>query len=83
MLLIAAVGRMSFLPPSLARLPLFVAIWCLPIVLGLAYDFSRGRRAHPAYLLGLGAFAVRILSTPLAGTATWGAMARWTLGWVV
>jgi hypothetical protein len=83
MLLIAAVGRMSFLPPSLIRLPLFMAIWCLPIVLGMVYDVSRGRGAHPAYLLGLGAFSVRILSTPLAGTATWGVVARWILGWVV
>jgi len=79
LLLIAAVGRMSFLPPTLIRVPLFMAIWSLPIVAAMAYDFSRGRGVHPIYLLGLGAFAARILTAPLATTLAWRAIGGWIL----
>jgi len=81
LLLIAAVGRMSFLPPTLVRVPLFMAIWSLPIVVAMAYDVSRGRGAHPIYLLGLGAFAVRILTAPFATTLIWRAIGGWLLAW--
>jgi hypothetical protein len=51
-LLIAAVGRMSFLgqPRNLLLVHLF---WAAPILLAMAHDFWRQRRVHPIYVLGL------------------------------
>ena len=75
-LLIAAVGRMTFLPRSAARLPLFLVVWLSPIVLAVLYDWRKQRRVHPVYLVGLAALTVRILVTPLVGTATWRSIAQ-------
>src|SRR6185436_11613748 len=76
MLLIAAVARMTFLPPMPQGLPLFVAIWFLPLLLAIAFDVWNQRRVHPAYLAGLGAFVVRILVVALVNTEAWGAITR-------
>jgi hypothetical protein len=55
--------------------PLFLAIWLLPILLAVLYDWRRRRRVHPVYLIGLGALVMRILVAPVSGTAKWAAIA--------
>ena len=76
-LLVAAVFRLSFVPPPPVRLPLRFAIWSTPILLAIAYDFKKQHRVHPIYLMGLGAFAVRVWTEPFAATPAWGAFSRW------
>jgi hypothetical protein len=76
MLLIAAVARMTFLPPPPARLPLVLAIWFLPLMSANAFDWWSQRRLHPVYVLGLGAFGLRILTVPIHTTEAWGAITR-------
>ena len=74
MLLVAAASRMQFLsPPSLSW-----GIWMSPVALAIAYDFKGRRLVHPIYLLGLGAFLVRIVSPDLISeTETWAAFSSW------
>jgi len=76
MLLIAAVARMKFIPPAPAGLPLFFAIWFLPLMTAMGYDWWSQRRIHPVYLIGIGAFVVRILAIPINTTEVWGAFTR-------
>jgi hypothetical protein len=76
MLLIAAVGRMTFVPPPPAGLPLFFAIWFLPLMTAMAYDWWKERRLHAVYLIGLGAFVVRILAIAIVNTDVWRAITR-------
>ncbi len=74
MLLVAAASRMQFLP----LLSLRWGIWMSPVALAIAYDFKGRRLVHPIYLLGLGAFLVRIVSPGLiSGTETWVAFSNW------
>ena len=82
MLLVAAVSRMKFLPPLPAGLPFMIAIWFLPVMCAIAYDWWMERRVHPVYLIGLGAFVVRIVAIPIDGTAAWGAITRAVIGLV-
>ena len=82
MLLIAAVARMTFIPPPPAGFPLFFAIWFLPLIFALAYDWWTQRRLHAAYLIGLGAFVVRILAISVVKTDAWGAITRTVVGLV-
>jgi hypothetical protein len=74
MLLIAAVARMWFLPPLPQGLPLLLAIWFLPLLLAMAFDMGKQRRVHPVYLVGLGAFVLRILVLAVASTPAWAAI---------
>jgi hypothetical protein len=80
MLLIAAVARMTFIPPPPAGLPLFVAIWSLPLISAMAYDWWDQRRLHAVYVIGLGAFVVRILAIAIVNTDAWGAITRAIVG---
>jgi hypothetical protein len=82
MLLIAAVARMTFIPPPPAGLPMFVAIWFLPLIAAIAFDWWTQRRLHPAYLIGLGAFVVRILAIAIVNTDAWRAITRGVVGLV-
>jgi hypothetical protein len=75
-LLIAAVGRVTFLPKSAARLPLFFALWLSPILVAILYDWRKQRRVYPVYLIGLVALAVRLLVTPIVGTSMWKSVAQ-------
>ena len=77
MLLVAAAGRMRFLP----TVPLFLAVWASPILLALAYDYRKEGRLHSAYLLGLTAILVRGYAPPLiVHTSTWTAVVEWVVG---
>jgi hypothetical protein len=83
MLLIAAVSRMTFIPPPPAGIPLFLAIWFLPLLSAIGYDWWSQRRFHPVYVVGLGAFMIRILAIAIHKTETWGAITRAVVGLVV
>lgn len=74
-LLIAAVGRMTFLP---AIGPLRIAIWSLPVLIAMAMEFKKTGTVHPVYGLGLLVFVIRRYSVPVVtGTAAWGSFAHW------
>lgn len=64
MLLIAAVGRMWFLPllPETTRTPVFFIIWFLPVILAVTYDYLGKQRIHPIYMSGLICFVFRKFS---------------------
>lgn len=74
-LLVAAVGRMSFLPAPPAGLAAMFLLWSSPVLVAVAYDWRNDQGVHPVYILGLVAFAFRIWSEPLALTSTWAAVA--------
>ena len=77
MLLVAAAGRMTFLPfPSM-----WLVVWALPILLAMAYDYRREGILHPVYLLGLAAILVRGYAPPfIVHTDGWTAVVNWVLG---
>ena len=74
-LLVAAAGRMSFLPSPPVGLAAIFLVWSSPVLLAVAYDWRRSRGVHPVYGAGLVAFAFRIWSEPLALTSTWSTFA--------
>jgi hypothetical protein len=82
MLLIAAVARMKFIPAPPGGLPLFLAIWFLPLISAMAYDWWSQSRIHAVYFIGLGAFAFRILAIPIHNNEAWGAFTRAVVGLV-
>ena len=80
MLLIAAVARMTFIPPPPAGFPLFFAVWFLPLISAMAYDWWSQRRIHAVYLIGVGVFVVRILAIVIHDTEAWRAFTRAVVG---
>ena len=80
MLLIAAVARMKFIPPPPAGLPLFFAIWFLPLIAAMAFDWWSQRRVHAVYFIGVTAFVVRILAIAIHDTEVWRAFTRAVVG---
>lgn len=78
-LLVAAVARMTFVPPGPSRL----VIWSMPILIAAAADFRQTRSVHPVYLIGLGVCVVRIFNVPvIASTRAWGSFAHSVFGLV-
>lgn len=78
-LLVAAVGvdRIGyFIPAGSARAPMTFAIWVLPVVLAMIYDFRKTGSVHPIYVIGLAVFFVRRLSVPLSQTQAWSEFAK-------
>ncbi len=74
-LLVAAVGRMSFLPAPPLGLAVIFLVWSSPVLLAAAYDWRHGLGIHPVYRAALLAFAFRVWSEPLALTSLWTAFA--------
>lgn len=74
-LLVAAVGRMSFLPAPPLGLAVIFLVWSSPVWLAAAYDWRHGLGIHSVYPAGLVAFAFRVWSEPLALTSPWTAFA--------
>ena len=74
-LLVAAVGRMSFLPAPPGGLAVMFLVWSSPVLLAVVYDWRHSRGVHPVYITGLVAFAFRVWSEPLALTSPWTAFA--------
>lgn len=74
-LLIAAVGRIQFLPRNVL---LFLFVWLSPILLAMSYDFLKRRIVHPAYLVGIVALTARARVSPrVRGTEAWGDLTVW------
>jgi hypothetical protein len=73
-LLVAAVGRMTFL----GRPWPLLLVWCSPLLLGSAYDVVRRRAVPWIYLLGVVAILVRAFGAQLVSeTAAWHAWTAW------
>lgn len=81
-LLVAAVGRMEFLPPPPSGIPLRLFVWSAPVLLATAVDFRMSRTVHPVYLAGLATFLLRAVSVPVATTEAWQSFAQWVFGFV-
>jgi hypothetical protein len=76
MLLVAAAGRMTFLPLP----PLWLAVWALPILLAMVYDYRKKHVLHPVYLLGLAAILVRGYAPQfIVNTDHWTAIVNWVI----
>ena len=79
-LLIAAVARMAFVPPT-PHLRLLV--WSFPVLLAMGIEFRKSGKVHPIYLLGLAVFVLRRYSSPIVTpTAEWAGVADWVFGFV-
>ena len=75
-LLVAAVGRLTVLPPAPWRIPTGLMIWSAPMLVAMVHEWRKTRTVHPIFLLGLGVFILRRYSVPLSQTATWGEFAN-------
>jgi hypothetical protein len=75
-LLVAAVGRMSFVgrPPSTWK---FMIVWGLPIYVAMIHDFLARRIVHPVYLAGLGTMLLMRLVLPLRDGEAWLSLTAW------
>jgi hypothetical protein len=79
-LLVAAVARMTFVPPGPSRL----AVWSMPILIAAAVEFRQTRSVHPVYLIGLVVCVIRIFNVPvIASTGAWGSVAHWVFGLMI
>ena len=79
-LLVAAVGRMEFLPSEAVR---FV-IWSLPVLIAMTVQFRQTLTVHPVYLMGLGVFVFRAFNIPvIARSAAWESFSHWMFRSVV
>ncbi len=73
-LLVAAVGRMTFL----ARPWPFLLVWSLPLLLGATYDIVRRRAVPWIYLLGVVVIVARAFGARLVGeTDAWHDWTAW------
>ena len=79
-LLVAAVGRLTFLPPSPFETPVGLAVWASPLLVAMASDIWNHRRPHPVYLIGLVGLVLRTWSVVLVETPAWGAVTVWVAG---
>lgn len=74
LLLVAAVGRMTFL----GRPWPLLLVWSSPLLLGAAYDVVRRRAVPWIYVLGVVVIAVRAFGAPLVGeTDAWQTWTAW------
>ena len=82
-LLIAAVGRMTFLGEP-RNLFLVQLVWVAPIMLAMAHDFVRHRRLHPIYVAGLVLFVVTgpALRIVARSSESWRTISGWLVPWV-
>ena len=81
MLLIAAVGRLWFLPAPPLELLVSTLVWFSPVLVAMAHDHRSTGRVHPVYVIGLAAFLVRLFSPDLVvGTASWSSVAQYITG---
>ena len=76
MLLVAAAGRMTFLPLE----SMWLGVWALPILFAMAYDYRKQRVLHPVYLLGLASILVRGLAPQfIVHTDSWTTIVNWVI----
>ncbi len=55
-------------------IPLAIAIWYVPLVFCMVYDYKSTRRVHPIYLIGAVVMAVALLRLPFGTTDFWQAI---------
>lgn len=77
-LLVAAVGRMTFLGTPVPR-PIFLLVWFLPILLGMAHDYLTRRLIHPVYVMGLAGLLILSLRGHLVETEAWLSLSGWLI----
>ena len=71
-LMFAGVGRLWFTD----AVPVTLAMWYLPVVIGMGYDLLTMRRIHPAYLIGVAVMTVALLRIPFGQSELWLDIAR-------
>ena len=73
--MLAGVGRLWFLgsPPNV---PLALALWYSPVLLGIVYDYVTRRRVHPVYWIGAVAMGIHFVTIPIVESAVWRAIGR-------
>jgi hypothetical protein len=75
-LLVAAVARMTFLGTPVPPI-VFLLVWFLPILLGMAHDFMTRRLIHPVYVIGLVCLYLLSLRRHAVDTETWLNLSAW------
>jgi hypothetical protein len=68
-ILFAAAFRMQ--AAEMMPLPAAVALWYLPVAIGMIHDFRTLGRPHPVYWVGLAAMTVSLVRLPLGGMEGW------------
>jgi hypothetical protein len=77
-LLIAAVHRITFLGPRPRPPAVILAIWLAPIYIAMLRDWTRERRIHVVYLLGIAAVLfLKFGRIGMARSQTWHDLAAW------
>ena len=71
-IMFAGAFRLSYV----LNLPGQIAVWYLPIVAGMTYDFYKRRRVHPVYWIGAGVMGVALLRIPFGETELWHSVGR-------
>jgi hypothetical protein len=56
--------------------PAQIAVWYVPILAGMAYDFRRCGRIHPVYWIGAAVMGLGLLRIPFGGTEVWHGIGR-------
>jgi hypothetical protein len=78
-LLVAAVGRMSFLGRPVPE-TLFMLVWPLPVYIAMIHDYVTKKLVHPVYVLGVIAMLVMRLCLPLRKGPAWLEFSSWLAG---
>ena len=73
-LLFAAAFRLD--AAEVMPLPMAIALWFVPVVLGLAYDWATQGRVDLLYVIGLIAMGLSLLRLPLGSTEAWLSIGR-------
>ena len=63
----AAAGRISFLP----NIPVVIAVFMAPILIGMAFDWFTRRRPHAVYVIGFVVYPVSFIRVPLRESDAW------------
>ena len=75
-LLVAAVARMRFLGTPVPS-TVFLLVWFLPILLGMAHDFMTRRLIHPVYVIGLVGLYILSLRRHVVDSEAWLNISAW------
>ena len=69
-LMFAGVGRLWFVGEP-TNVPVLLAVWYLPVILGIAYDVVTTRRVHPVYWMGAAVMGVWLVRIPFGQADMW------------
>jgi len=79
--LLPAVGRMTFLGAPPLPVWKFMLVWPLPLYVLMIYDYATRRLVHPVYVVGVAAMLAMRLVLPLNRTETWMSISEWLVRW--